>query len=187
MPTAHDRIGSHRRHRQRPCCSPERCRACRCTTPPACRAPPDRRGSTESNQTPIPRRRTAAASTGSSHHPQKPAACTAGRDPRTRRAPSRRSAPVRPGNRAAGAADAARGDDADGPATAHRRSSNRARSRARPNSRDALPASPLPVSGQSRHTARARSTAPGCEPRRRADGCWVCLGAWKAGSRHRPA
>jgi hypothetical protein len=54
----------------------------------------------------------------------------AGRDPQTRRAPSRRSAPVRPGNRAAGAADAARGDDADGPAIALRRSSNRARSRA---------------------------------------------------------
>ena len=35
--------------------------------------------------------------------------------------------------------------------------------------------------------ARARSTAPGCEPRRVADGCWVCLGAWRAGSWHRPA
>ncbi len=102
------------------------------------------------NQTPIPRRRTAAASTGSSRHPRKRAACTAGRDPRTRRAPSRRSVPVRLGNRAAGAADAARADDADGPAIAHRRSSNRARSRATPNSRDALPVSPPPSSGQSR-------------------------------------
>jgi DNA end-binding protein Ku len=89
----------------------------------------------------------AAASTGSSRHPQKPAACTARRDPRTRRAPSRRSAPVRLGNRAAGAADAARADDADGPATAHRQSSNRARSRATLSSRDAVPASPPPGSG----------------------------------------
>src|SRR5260370_31754561 len=124
---------------------------------------------------------------GSSRHPQKLAACRADRDPRTRRAPSRRSAPVRPDNRAAGAADAARGDDADGPATAHRRSSNRAMSRATPNSRDALTASPPPSSGQSRNTAPARLTAPGCEPQRGADDCWVCLGAWKAGSRHRPA
>ena len=108
------------------------------------------------------------------HHPQKPAACTAGRDPRTRRAPSRRSAPFRPGNRAAGAADAARRDDADGPAIAHRRSSNRARSRATPNSRDVLPASPPPSSGQSRNTAPAQSISPGCEPLRVAGGCWVC-------------
>jgi hypothetical protein len=86
-----------------------------------------------------------------------------------------------------GAADAGRGDDADGPGTAHRRSSNRARSRATPNSLDALPASPPPSSGQSRNTAPARSIAPGCEPQRVAGGCWVCLGAWKAGSWHRPA
>src|SRR5271168_1964285 len=88
----------------------------------------------------------------------------AGRDPRTRRAPSRRSAPVRPGNRAAGAADAAREDDADGPATAHLQSSNRARSRATLNSHDAQPAFPPPSSGQNRNIAPAQSIAPGCEP-----------------------
>src|ERR1700730_2032017 len=98
----------------------------------------------------------------------------AGRDPQTRRAPSRRSVRVRPGHRAAGAADAARADDADGPATAHLRSSNRARSRATPNSRDALPASPPPSSGQSRNTAPAHSIAPGCDPQPAAGGCWAC-------------
>jgi hypothetical protein len=45
---------------------------------------------------PIPRRRTAAASTGSLHHRRKPLACTAVRGPQTRRAPSRRFAPARP-------------------------------------------------------------------------------------------
>jgi len=49
------------------------------------------------------------------------------------------------------------------------------------------PASLPPRSGQNRHTAPARSTAPGCAPQRGADGCWVCLGAWKAGSWRRPA
>ena len=93
---------------QRPCRSPERCRVCRCRTRPACHAPPDRRGSTESNQMPIPRRRTAAASTGSSHHRRKPIACTVVRGPQIRRAPSRRFAPARPNNRAAGAAGAGR-------------------------------------------------------------------------------
>jgi hypothetical protein len=43
-PTARDRTGSHLHRRQRPCCSPERCRACRCRTRPACRASPDGRG-----------------------------------------------------------------------------------------------------------------------------------------------
>src|SRR5271168_1171019 len=90
----------------------------------------------------------------------------AGRDPQTKRAPSHRSAPARPGNRAAGAADAAREDDADGPATAHRRSSNRARSRATLNSHDAQPAFPPPSSGQNRNIAPAQSIAPGCEPHR---------------------
>src|ERR1700750_2345454 len=80
----------------------------------------------------------------------------AGRDPQTRRAPNRRFAPARPGNRAAGAADAARGGDVDGPATAHRRSSTCARSRATPSSRDALPASPPPSSGQNRNIAPAQ-------------------------------
>ena len=76
---------------QRTCC-------CRCRTRPARHAPPDRRGSTESNQMPIPRRQTAAASAGSSHHRRTPTACTAVRGPQTRRAPSRRFAPVRPGS-----------------------------------------------------------------------------------------
>src|SRR5882757_767824 len=37
-------------------------------------------------------------------------------------------------------------------------------------------ASRPPGSGRSRRTGRAQSTAPGCEPQRVADGCWVCLG-----------
>ncbi len=56
-----------------------------------------------------------APSTGSLHHPQKSAACTVARGPRTSGAPSCRSAPVRLANRAAGAADAARRDYGDGP------------------------------------------------------------------------
>jgi hypothetical protein len=35
--------------------------------------------------------------------------------------------------------------------------------------------------------ATMQSIAPECEPQRVAGGCWVCLGAWKAGSWHRPA
>jgi hypothetical protein len=166
---------------QRPCCSPERYRICRCRTRPACHAPPARRGSSETNQMPIRRRRTVAASTGSSHHRRKPIACTAVRGPQTRRAPSRRFPPAHPNNRAAGLADAGWEDDGGDPATAHGRSSNRARS----SNRDAQPAFPPPASGQSRRTARARSTTPQSEPQRVADGNWVCRDVWKAGSRAR--
>jgi hypothetical protein len=95
-------------------------RACRCTMPPACRAVPDRPGLSWFEWM-----------------MRRAGCCRCGSSPR--RAPSRRSAPVRPGNHAAGAADAARGDDADGPATVHRRSSNRARSRATPNSHGGAP------------------------------------------------
>ena len=45
----------------------------------------------------------------------------------------------------------------------------------------------VPRSGRNRHIAPARSTAPGCEPQQAAGGCWVCLGAWKAGPWLRPA
>ena len=83
----------------------------------------------------------------------------AARGPRARRVPNRRSAPIRPGNHAAGAADAAKENDADGTATAHPRSSNRARSHGRPSNRDAPPAFLPPGSGRSRHTlARNRQS-----------------------------
>jgi hypothetical protein len=53
-----------------------------------------------------------------------------------------RAAP-RPSSRVAGAAGARREDDADGPATARRRSSNHARSGATPSNHDAQPLSEL--------------------------------------------
>jgi len=119
------------------------------------------RVSSLSNQMLIPRRRTAAASAASSHHRRKPIACTAVRGPQTRRALSHRFAPARLSTHAAGAAGAGREDDADGPATAHRRSSNRERFRVRPSNRNARPASPPPGSGQSRRINVGEAKRPG--------------------------
>ena len=70
--------------------------------------------------------------------------------------------------RAAGVADAGRAVGAADRSTAHPRSSNHARSRARPCSHGTPPASPRPASGQSRHTAHAQATTPEHEPRRAA-------------------
>jgi len=58
------------------------------------------------------------------------------RGPRTRCAPNRQFAPIRPGNRAAGAADVAKTGDVDGPAIAPRRSSQPRKVRVTPSNRD---------------------------------------------------
>src|SRR3954447_15922150 len=129
----------------------------------------------------IPTRQTADALIGLSRRQQTPAACTSLYDLQTTRVPIRRSAPIRPSNRAGGVADAGRAADGGGRPTDPRQSSSPAMSHARSCSRAPPPASPLPASDRNQRIVREPAITPDHDTPQADDCCSVDRAVSKPG------